>query len=94
MTEGELGRVKGVTSQVRARLSDVVTVLPTSSTLINVNTAPPEVLSALFPNVDQKLLEQFLTTRGETPARGKQRIQYPPCAAPEFDHLPDDHCPE
>lgn len=70
MTEGELGRVKGLTSQVRGRLSEVVTVLPTSSTLINVNTAPFEVLSALFPQVDQKLLEQFLTTRGETPVRG------------------------
>jgi len=70
MTEGELGRVKGLTSQVRGRLSEVVTVLPTSLTLINVNTAPPEVLSALFPQVDQKLLEQFLTTRGETPVRG------------------------
>jgi general secretion pathway protein K len=69
-TEGELGRVKGLTAQVRGRLSEVVTVLPTSSTLINVNTAPTEVLSALFPQVDQKLLEQFLTTRGETPVRG------------------------
>jgi general secretion pathway protein K len=69
-TEGELGRVKGLTAQVRGRLSEVVTVLPTSSTLINVNTAPAEVLSALFPQVDQKLLEQFLTTRGETPVRG------------------------
>lgn len=73
-TEGELGRVKGLTSQVRGRLSEVVTVLPTSSTLINVNTAPPEVLSALFPQVDQKLLEKFLTTRGETPVRGKNEF--------------------
>ena len=74
MTEGELGRVKGLTAQVRGRLSDVVTVLPTSSTLINVNTAPLEVLTALFPNVDQQLLEQFLTTRGETPVRGKNEF--------------------
>jgi general secretion pathway protein K len=71
MTEGELGRVKGLTAQVRARLSNVVTVLPTSSSpRINVNTAPPEVLSALFSTVDQKLLDQFLTSRGETPVRG------------------------
>ncbi len=79
MTEGELGRVKGLTAQVRARLSDVVTVLPTSSTPINVNTAPPEVLSAvlsvLFPPVDQKLLEQFLTTRGETPVSGTNEFR-------------------
>lgn len=74
MTEGELGRVKGLTSQVRGRLSEVVTVLPTSSTLINVNTAPSEVLSALFPHVDQKLLEQFLTSRGETPVRGTNEL--------------------
>ena len=74
MTEGELGRVKGLTSQVRGRLSDVVTVLP-SSTLINVNTAPPDVLSALFLQVDQKLLEQFLTTRGETPVRGTNEFR-------------------
>lgn len=74
LTEGELGRVKGLTSQVRERLSEVVTVLPTSSPLINVNTAPAEVLSALLsalsPQVDPQLLEQFLTTRGETPVRG------------------------
>jgi len=75
MTEGELGRVKGLTAQVRGWLSAVVTVLPTSSPLINVNTAPPEVLSALFPQVDQQLLEQFLTTRGETPVRGTNEFR-------------------
>ncbi len=81
LTEGELGRVKGMTARVRARLSDVVTVLPTSSR-INVNTAPADVLSALFPEVDQQLLEQFLATRGETPVPGanelKSRLGLPP----------------
>ncbi|MSQ47840.1 MAG: general secretion pathway protein GspK [Deltaproteobacteria bacterium] len=74
MTEGELGRVKGLTAQVRGRLSDVVTVLPTSPR-INVNTAPPEVLSALLSTVDQKLLDLFLTSRGETPVRGANDFQ-------------------
>jgi general secretion pathway protein K len=81
-TEGELGRVKGMTAQVRARLSDVVTVLPTSSFRINVNTAPADVLSAVFPEVDQQVLAQFLATRGETPVPGatelKTRLGLPP----------------
>jgi type II secretory pathway component PulK len=63
-----------LTAQVRGRLSEVVTVLPTSSTFINANTAPAEVLSVLFPQVDQKFLEQFLTTRGETPVRGRNEF--------------------
>jgi general secretion pathway protein K len=83
LTEGELGRVKDMTEQVRARLHDVVTVLPTSaSPRINVNTAPADVLSALFPEVDQQLLAQFVASRGETPVQGanelKTRLALPP----------------
>lgn len=78
LTEGELGWVKGMTARVRGRLSEVVTILPTSSR-INVNTAPPEVLSALFSTpdslVDPQLLDQFLTTRGETPVRGINELR-------------------
>lgn len=82
MTEGELGRVKGLTARVRGRLREVVTVLPSSSTLINVNTAPAAVLSALCPDVDPQLLEQFVRTRGETPVGGttefKDRLRLDP----------------
>lgn len=90
LTLGELGRINGLTAMVRARLDEVVTVLPNNTTLINVNTALPEVLTALFPSVDQKLLEQFLMTRGETPVRGTNEFsnrlgfkpQSPPTAFP------------
>ena len=86
LTPGELGRINGLTAMVRARLDEVVTVLPGNTTSINVNTAPPEVLTALFPDVDRKLLEQFLTTRGETPARGtnefSNRLGFEPQSPP------------
>jgi general secretion pathway protein K len=86
LTLGELGRINGLTAMVRVRLDEVVTVLPNNTTLINVNTAPPEVLTALFPSVDRKLLEQFLTTRGETPVRGmnefSNRLGFKPQSPP------------
>ncbi|MGH7966022.1 MAG: type II secretion system minor pseudopilin GspK [Candidatus Binatia bacterium] len=70
LTWGELGRVAGFTLAVRVRLDEVMTVLPDHNTRINVNTAPAEVLVALFPGADQDMLQQFLDTRAETPARG------------------------
>lgn len=43
---GELGQVDGFNQNVRARLAPFITALP-SATLVNVNTAPPEVLAAI-----------------------------------------------
>ncbi|HJY81726.1 MAG TPA: type II secretion system minor pseudopilin GspK, partial [Candidatus Binatia bacterium] len=57
LTLGELVRIEGFTSTIRARLDEVVTVLPSNNTKINVNTAPLEVLAALFPVVKQAALE-------------------------------------
>ena len=74
LTPGELGRVEGFSAALRARLSGVVTVLPSNATSINVNTAPGEVLAALFPTVDHKTLEKFLVSRVETPVHGTNEL--------------------
>jgi general secretion pathway protein K len=83
-TLGELGRVKGFTSEIRKRLEDVVTVLPSNTTKINENTAPQEVLAALLPSVTQDAIEAFLGSRAETPSHGKselrERMHLPPQA--------------
>jgi general secretion pathway protein K len=75
LTLGELGRISGLTTLVRARLDEVVSVLPSQTTLINANTAPAEVLTALFPTIAPQLLEQFLATRRETPVRGTNELR-------------------
>jgi len=74
-TLGELGRVEGFTSAVRAQLDEVVTVVPTNNTKVNANTAPLEVLAALFPSVDPRALEQFVRSREETPVRGPAELR-------------------
>ena len=85
LTLGELGRIEGFTPAVRARLNRVVTVLPSSNTKINVNTAPAEVLAALFPAVNQATLGQFLESRVDTPAHGptdlRERLEFDPRSA-------------
>jgi general secretion pathway protein K len=75
LTMGELGRVEGFSAALRARLGEMVTVLPGNTTLINVNTAPREVLAALFPMVDRQTLEGFLVSRVETPVRGINELR-------------------
>jgi type II secretory pathway component PulK len=50
-----------------------------------VNTAPAEVLAALFPAVNQTTLEQFLESRVDTPAHGptdlRERLEFDPRSA-------------
>ena len=75
LTLGELGRIEGFSALTRARLHEVVTVLPSHTTLVNVNTAPADVLAALFPMVDMQMLEQFLVARLETPVRGVNELR-------------------
>jgi general secretion pathway protein K len=75
LTLGELGYVERWTPALRARLDEVVTVLPMNNTKINVNTAPVEVLAALFPMVDQGTLERFLTTRLDQPVHGTNDLR-------------------
>jgi type II secretory pathway component PulK len=51
-------------------------------TKINENTAPGDVLTALFPTLNPDTLEQFLASRLETPVRGvselRERLGFPP----------------
>lgn len=47
----ELARVRGFSDDVRARLGPFVSALP-ANTAVNVNTAPPEVLSAVIDGLD------------------------------------------
>lgn len=87
LTLGELGRVEGFSAALRAQLAEVVTVLPSNMTLINANTAPVEVLAALFPMVDQQTLETFIVSRLETPVHGvnelRDRLGFDPKVQPD-----------
>ncbi len=93
LTLGELGLIEGFTPALRARLDEVITVLPTNNSKINVNTAPLEVLTALFPSVDQAALEQFLKSRVETPVHGpndlRERLGFNPRAPVDALNLAD-----
>jgi general secretion pathway protein K len=75
LTLGELGRLSGFTSSVRAKLEEVVTVLPGNMTRINANTAPADVLAALFPTLTPDVLERFLASRLETPVHGISELR-------------------
>lgn len=74
-TLGELGRVSGFTPEIRQRLEEVITVLPSNSTTINENTAPHDVLAALLPSVDPENLDAFLESRRETPSHGRNDLR-------------------
>lgn len=86
LTLGELGRVDGLSPAVVDRLREVVTVLPSNRTQVNVNTAPAEVLSALFPELAPDLLDTFLSSRKRQPVRGTgeliERLDFSPQAPP------------
>lgn len=81
-TLGELGRISGFTPEIRQRLEEVITVLPSNITKINENTAPRDVLAALLPSVDLETLDAFLASRSETPSHGRndlrERLGLPP----------------
>lgn len=62
----ELAMVSGFDPEVRARLAGFVTVAPVPEsgiTPVNVNTAPKEVLLALFPNMTEADAEAFIQKR-------------------------------
>lgn len=81
-TLGELGRISGFTAEIRQRLEEVITVLPSNNTKINENTAHRDVLAALLPSVAPEALEAFLAARLETPSHGRndvrERLGLPP----------------
>jgi general secretion pathway protein K len=61
----ELALVRGFNDDVRARLSPFVTALP-ANTLINVNTAPAEVLSAVIDGLDLDVARALVAQREST----------------------------
>lgn len=75
LTLGELAKVEGFTAAVRAQLDEVITVLPDTTTKLNVNTAPADVLAALFPTLAPETLDEFLRSRVETPVRGTTELR-------------------
>jgi general secretion pathway protein K len=62
----ELRRVRGYTPEVLAALSDLLTALP-ERTAINVNTARPEVLGALFASMDLDTAKALAQDLARTP---------------------------
>ena len=82
LTLGELSRVEQLSPELLGRLYDVVTVLPSNRPLVNVNTAPADVLAALFPELESELLDTFVATRQKIPVRGPgeliERLDFPP----------------
>ncbi|MGI8738581.1 MAG: type II secretion system minor pseudopilin GspK [Gammaproteobacteria bacterium] len=62
----ELRLVMGFNAKVYQRLEPFITALP-ASTLINVNTAPPEVMMTLAPGMDPKTAVALVKYRQENP---------------------------
>ena len=61
-----LGRIKGFDAEAIERLRPYVTALP-ESTAVNVNSAPPEVLQALLPGLDNGAALALVTERSQKP---------------------------
>ncbi|MGH8011853.1 MAG: type II secretion system minor pseudopilin GspK [Candidatus Binataceae bacterium] len=66
-TIGDLRAVKGITDATFMRLARYLTVMP--EPLVNANTAPPEVLSALSPVLENnpQLVEEIVDARAKHP---------------------------
>ena len=65
----ELRLVRGFDAKTFVRLAPYVTVLPVASTLINVNTASPVLLSALVPGLDVASAQRIADERRGSPFR-------------------------
>lgn len=64
----ELALVRGFTPLVLAKLRRFVTVLPQADVKVNANTAPPEVLRAMDPRLDDEfLVRRLVETRATSP---------------------------
>ncbi len=75
----ELRLVRGLTPEIVEKLRPWVTVLPQNTT-INVNTAPKEVLSALFYPLPAPLIDQIISHRPYTDL-GQLTLRVPELAA-------------
>jgi general secretion pathway protein K len=71
---GELRLIKGFTPEIVSKLSGFVTALPTASA-ININTAPPAVLAALFTDMPLPAAEALAKTLAERPLTRATDIQ-------------------
>lgn len=67
----ELYRIYGFDAKVVARLRPLVTTLPARTT-INANTAPEEVLAAVFPDLPSAAIASFAADRVAKPARSRE----------------------
>jgi general secretion pathway protein K len=67
----ELALVRGYTPAVLAKLRRYVTVLPQVDSKVNVNTAPPEVLRAMDPRLDDEFLVRRIVEARATKAFAK-----------------------
>jgi general secretion pathway protein K len=70
---GELSRVRGFSSDIIARLAPHVAVR--GSSLINVNTASAEVLTALADEMDRETAETIVSGRQATPLTSVDRLK-------------------
>lgn len=70
---GELRLVRGFTPDLVAKLHPFLIALPTP-TLVNVNTAPPEVLAALFPSMTLDAARQLAADVARTPITDIQQV--------------------
>ena len=76
LTEGELARVEGfAATDILELLGPVVSVLPDRNTSINVNTAPAEVLHAVFGPDAGDTVERLLAARAQAPFAGVQDVR-------------------
>ena len=71
--------VDGVTPEMVARLRPFVTVLPTT-TPVNMNTAPAEVIAALMPGMSVSSAQALVSRRGLCFPQRRRRAAR--CAAP------------
>jgi general secretion pathway protein K len=70
---GELVRVRGFDADIVARLAPFVTALP-EPTLVNVNTAPAEVLQALVPGLGKEEVARVLQLRKTKPFQSREEF--------------------
>ncbi|HEY9100534.1 type II secretion system minor pseudopilin GspK [Chitinimonas sp.] len=63
----ELRQVQGYSDEIVARLAPFVSALPQAGTQVNVNFAPPEVLSALLPSLDLASAQALARRRDAKP---------------------------
>ena len=71
----DLLAVQGVTPEILAKLRPFLVVLPASPTPLNVNTAPPELLSALVPNMSLPEANGLVARRKTAPWRDPEMFK-------------------